>query len=114
VGRFSDKSTLMRAIYGLLYKLPEKKIYGHYESFIKRSNRIESGWVRILTFPTPNKEYGYRREWYERSEKISFEGIKFDGIADYAAYLSFKFGKYMELPPEEMRKIHPVSEIKLV
>lgn len=113
VGRYSDKSAFMRGVYSLLYRIPEKKVYGHYEKFIEKSNCTGKSWVRILTFPTPNKEYGYRKEWYENSEKIIFEGIEFDGIADYDAYLSFKFGKYMELPPEGQRKVHPVSRIKL-
>ena len=70
--------------------------------------------VRILTFPTPNSEYGYYRNWYENSEDIVFEGKIFWGIKDYDSYLSFKFGDYMELPPVEKRKVHPVSRIKLM
>jgi lipopolysaccharide cholinephosphotransferase len=42
-----------------------------------------------------------------------FEGEILQGIRDYDSYLSFKFGAYMELPPEEKRKVHPVSDIKL-
>lgn len=113
VGRFSDKNAFMRGVYGLLYKIPEQKIYGHYERFIDKSNQIGKDWVRIITFPTPNRKYGYRKEWYEKSKRIMFEGFEFYGIADYDAYLSFKFGKYMELPPQGLRKIHPVSNIKL-
>ncbi len=32
---------------------------------------------------------------------IIFVGIDFPGIADVEGYLSFKFGDYMEFPPEE-------------
>lgn len=70
--------------------------------------------VRILTFPTPNSEYGYYRNWYENSVDTVFEGKVFLGIKDYDSYLSFKFGDYMELPPVEKRKVHPVSRIKLM
>lgn len=80
---------------------------------MRRTNQKPTDWVRILTFPTPNKVYGYRTEWYLRSSDIQFEGLMFQGIWDYDAYLSFKFGKYMELPPKEMRKNHPVSYILL-
>ena len=52
------------------------------------------------------------REWYENSEKILFENEMFDSIRDYDAYLSFKFGNYMELPPMEMRKVHPVTKLQ--
>ena len=37
----------------------------------------------------------------------------FQGIKDYDSYLSFKFGNYMELPPMEKRKVHPVSDLKV-
>ena len=94
--------------------VPEKFLKRSFNRFIKHSDRKRTGWVRILTFPTPNKAYGYRVEWYENSAQIDFEGVSFTGIRDYDAYLLFKFGKYMELPPEGQRKVHPVSEIKLL
>ncbi len=62
--------------------------------------------------PTPNSEYGYYRNWYECSQDTVFERKVFQEIKDYDSYLSFKFGNYMELPPVESRKVHPVSEIK--
>ena len=70
--------------------------------------------VRILMFPTPNRAYGYKRKWYEQSIPTVFEKYTFDGIKEYDKYLSFKFGNYMELPPEGERKVHPVSDIKLI
>lgn len=69
--------------------------------------------VRILMFPTPNREWGYYRRWYENSSDMLFEGKVFRGIRDYDEYLSFKFGDYMELPPVEKRKVHPVSAIRM-
>lgn len=114
VGKVADKSFPMRCLYGIMSTVPEKLLKRSFNRFIKRSDRKRTGWVRILTFPTPNKEYGYRVEWYEDSVPIDFEGVSFAGIRDYNAYLSFKFGKYMELPPEGQRKVHPVSEIRLL
>lgn len=64
-------------------------------------------------FPTPNSEYGYYRCWYENSSPVEFEGVVFEGIREYDSYLSFKFGNYMQLPPEDQRKVHPVSQLKL-
>ena len=43
-----------------------------------------------------------------------FENKVFRGIKDYDSYLSFKFGDYMELPPAEKRKVHPVSAFELI
>lgn len=64
-------------------------------------------------FPTPNREWGYYRNWYENSTDTVFEGKVFQGIKDYDSYLRFKFGNYMELPPEGKRKVHPVSKLIL-
>jgi len=113
VGKIADKSKFMCGLYELMSKVPEKFLKKSFESFVEKSNRKRTEWVRILTFPTPNKAYGYRTCWYENSKEILFEGVAFSGIVDYDSYLRFKFGDYMELPPEEKRKVHPVSEIKL-
>lgn len=113
VGRVADESILRRFIYSILYKIPEKVLYDSFERFVKKCNQTRTNWVRILTFPTPNKQYGYLRRWYENLEDIKFECINFPGIKDYEEYLSFKFGKYMELPPEKQRKVHPVSSLQL-
>lgn len=114
VGKIADKSALMRMFYRLISRIPLPAIFSHYEAFAKRGNMAHTKMVRILTFPTPNDAYGYEKAWYEHSEDIRFEGTIFQGIKDYDAYLSFKFGKYMELPPMEERKVHPVTELKLL
>ena len=114
VGRIADKKWYMRRWYQLLYQIPEKLVFFHYHRMIEKSNRKPTKMVRILMFPTPNSAYGYYRRWYEVSQPIVFEKKTFDGIKDYDSYLSFKFGNYMELPPEEQRKVHPVSKIKLI
>ena len=113
VGRVSDKRPLMRLWYRVLYRIPESLVFFHYHNMVCRSNKKRTKMVRILMFPTPNKAYGYYRKWYEESEPILFEEKEFCGIKDYDGYLSFKFGNYMELPPAEQRKVHPVSKIRL-
>ena len=114
VGKIADKKSSMRLLYGAVSTVPEKWLKKSFNKFIEKSNRKKTDWVRILTFPTPNKEYGYKVKWYESSSDIVFEGVTFQGIKDYDGYLSFKFGRYMELPPEDKRKVHPVSGIKLL
>ena len=32
---------------------------------ISQANRKQTKMVRILMFPTPNREWGYYRKWYE-------------------------------------------------
>lgn len=114
VGRKADQRILMRMWYSLLYKIPECVVFSLYDKLIKKSNRKETRMVRILMFPTPTKDFGYYRRWYEDSTEIVFENFQFSGIKDYQGYLTFKFGDYMQLPPEHQRKVHPVSDIKLV
>ncbi len=113
VGKYSDKSTVKRSIYTMLSKISLEKVVYVYHLLITKSNRKKTKWVRILMFPTPNTQYGYLRKWYENSMKIKFEGLEFYGIKDYDEYLSFKFGEYMKLPPDEKQKTHPVSKIKI-
>lgn len=113
VGRIADKNKVIRLIYKILYKIPEKFVFNYYHNLIKRSNKKNTKMVRTLMFPTPNKKFGYYRKWYEESVNYEFENYTFKGIKDYHEYLSFKFGNYMTLPPEHQRKTHPVSEIKL-
>lgn len=113
VGKVAEKNAFRRRLYALLDNIPEEKIFHYYRGMVARAAKKKTRMVRILTFPTPNSEYGYYRSWYENSADISFEGILFPGICDHDSYLSFKFGNYMELPPVEKRKVHPVSALKL-
>ncbi len=113
VGRIADKSAFKKKLYGIMSRVPESRLKKSFNRYIEKRNKKKTDWVRILTFPTPNKEYGYRTRWYEESADIDFEGVTFQGIKDYDGYLSFKFGDYMELPPEDKRKVHPVSDIRV-
>ncbi|MGN0653414.1 MAG: phosphorylcholine transferase LicD [Oscillospiraceae bacterium] len=114
VGQYAEKNVVKRYVYSLMAKVPLKIIFNIYTVLMEVGNRHKTKWVRILTFPTPNKMYGYKRKWYEKSADIVFEGKVFSGIKDFDEYLSFKFGDYMKLPPVEKRKIHPVSKLKLL
>ncbi len=114
VGQVAEKNVWKRQWYKLLATIPEKRIWNYYHRMVCRANKKRTRMVRILMFPTPNRTYGYDRGWYENSSDILFEGNVFQGITDYDGYLRFKFGEYMELPPIEKRKVHPVSAIRLL
>lgn len=113
VGR-NSKEPVKRMVYSLLYRIPEEKLYGWYTKFIERSNRKKSRYIRILTFPVPGKQMGYRTEWFLKIGKVMFEGESLAGMKEYDAYLSYKYGNYMELPPEGSRKTHPISKLTLI
>lgn len=113
IGVKSSKHFVSKMFYKGLNKISDKKIYKCYNRCIEKSKKIKSDWVRILTYPTPTKDYAYKRSWYEHSEEIEFENVKFYGIKDTDAYLTFKFGAYSQLPPEDKRKIHAITALKL-
>lgn len=114
VGKVADKRVLMKGWFTLLSQIPEETIKRHYNRFIEKSNRKQTRLVRMLMFPSPTKDYGYDRQWYIETEKVLFEGIELQGIKDYDSYLKHCYGDYMQLPPENKRKIHQVSDIKLI
>ncbi|MCR5762007.1 MAG: LicD family protein [Treponema sp.] len=113
IGKKADKNFIKRVVYFFLSKIPEKTIKNYYWRFIKRGNKKETENVRMLMFPSPTKDYGYSREWYEDRALYDFEGLRFPGAKDYDAYLIRCYGDYMKLPPVEKRKVHPVSDIKV-
>ncbi len=114
VGARNENNKALRIWYQLLALIPEKKLKHAYESFINKGRHKKTQLVRILTFPTPKHCYGYNREWYTQLRKYSFSGKEFPGAKDYSGYLSVKYGDYMKLPPEEKRKVHPVSKLELL
>ena len=58
------------------------------------------------------------REIFDKSvyaETLEYQfGDEFFPIpAGYDEYLTNMYGNYMELPPENKRKVHPVSQLKI-
>ena len=88
-----------------------------FSSFIEQCRQYgQTELVRILTFPTPKGEgfFGYERRWYEELTVYTFDSMQLPGAADYDGYLTVKYGNYMELPPENKRKVHPISKLTLL
>ncbi len=112
-GRLRERNRILRFVYMVLAHVDCKQVFNHYENYVSACNRKRTKWVRILMFPTPNKEFGYKCRWYENSADTTFENEIFSGIQDYDEYLSFKFGNWKELPPVEERKQHKFSRIKV-
>ncbi len=124
-GRRADKRAFRRAVYALMDLVPEKTVLAAYHRLIERSRMITEKeerpgkqdrrrCVRILMFPAPRGAGGYLRSWYAHRKIYEFEDGSFYGIRDADAYLRFKFGDYMRLPPAEERKNHPVSRLELL
>lgn len=114
VGKGEDKNILKRNVFKFMSKVPDKKIFNVYHKVICWSNRGKRKWVRALMFPTFGKEFGYNRDWFEPGEDVIFEGYRFQCMKGAKEYLKFSYGDYMQLPPVEKRKVHPVSDIKVI
>jgi len=48
----------------------------------------------------------FRKEWFNESVEVVFEGHAFPAPIEYDLYLKEYYGDYMELPPEEQRVPH--------
>lgn len=114
VGSRTEKNLWIRVIYKIMRLIPMKILIKSYQRFIDAGQRKKTQLVRILTFPTPQKIYGYERKWYTHLSKYQFGDMQLPGARDYDGYLKVKYGSYTELPPVEKRKIHPVSKLKLL
>lgn len=114
VGRHVHKNIFLKSWYNILTKIPEETIKKILKNLEKKSNIKKSKYVRNLMFPCPNRVFGYSIDWYKSTKKYFFENKEFYGPLKARKYLKFKYGNYMELPPENQRKVHPVTKIKLL
>lgn len=114
VGRYTGKTKIERFIYKLLYLIPEGSAKKIYRRLMVKKDSGTSNIVRTLTFPAPKKMHGYCRKWFAETAPIYFEGFMFEGVKDYDGWLRLEFGDYMKMPPQNKRKAHPVTKIKLI
>jgi lipopolysaccharide cholinephosphotransferase len=113
-GAVSAKSAAARAVYRALRKIPAAWAFRRLESLQDRGLNRGTKYVRILTFPTPRgRPYGYLREWYEDLADVEFEGRLFPAARGRDAYLTYKYGDYMTLPPPAERHWHPAAKFRL-
>ena len=101
---------IKKYIFKLLYKIPEKNLKKSFNRYVHFRNKKPTKTVKCLTFPACNRTYGYKKEWYVDTCDLQFEGKIFKGSKKYDEYLKFLYGDYNKLPPENDRKVHPVSE----
>ncbi len=115
VGIKVEKKYWKRQLYSIVHKVTKNNYVKLYQGLVNYSMRLENTHqVRILTFPTPNSVYGYDREWYTELSEYGFERLLLPGVKDYDGYLKVKYKNYMDLPPIEKRKVHPISELQLI
>lgn len=112
VGKYYEKNFLKRILYCLLNRVTKNSYRMIYHRLLESSRDGNTKRVRALTFPIPHKGKGYYRKWYDDYQDIEFEGNYLMVEKGYREWLKMEFHNYMELPPKEKRKCHPVIDIK--
>lgn len=108
--------------YTILSKIPLQIPFRLLRIYTDRSNNNSDCLVRTLCYTSVGKlyfkhpfaqRYGLPKRWFLDCVEYDFENIKLMGSRDYDEVLSFWFGDYMTLPPEDEREQHaPVSSIE--
>ena len=114
VGSRAEQNIWIKLVYKIMRLIPMKLVIKRYQRLIDDSQKKKTQLVRILTFPTPKGVFGYERRWYTQLGMYQFDDMMLPGAKDFDGYLKVKYGNYMELPPIEKRKTHPISKLKLL
>ena len=123
IGRVSDnENKFMRLLYSVLSKIPIDYAFYRLKKYTRKSKNATSCAVRTLTYDALGKkakklpkdfQYGRPKKWFLNVAEYEFEGCHFYGPKDYDEYLTFKYGDYMKMPPEDKRQQNsPVSYIE--
>lgn len=114
VGQYKVESAFLRLLYRQLFKIPKSSVLKAYRKLAYLCKGKTTSRYRMLTFPMPKGTcYEFKKQWIDTMIDVEFEGYPFKTLHNYAAYLSHKYGDYMTLPPENQRKVHPLTEFKL-
>lgn len=114
VGKKSATKWCARRLYSILALFPRD----YWVKWLMHIARKEQGKNRDLIshLTYPNRKcikYGLSAKYYDEYIDKEFEGYQFRVIKDYDNYLTELFDDYMKLPPEDKRKVHPVTRIQL-
>lgn len=114
VGKKTSKG-LLKVWFSLLSKIPTKVPFSLLRLYTRKSNNNSNNLVRTLCYTAIGKlyfkhpvkqRYGFPKRWFLDCAEYPFENTKLMGSRDYNEVLTFWFGDYMQLPPEEKREQH--------
>ena len=114
VGRVSCKG-MKKIWFSLLSKIPTSIVFSLLSLYTKKSNNTNNSLVRTLCYTSIgklyfkhpiNQRYGLPKSWFLNCCEYDFENAKLMGSSNYDEVLSFWFGDYMKLPPENQREQH--------
>lgn len=106
----------------ILSKIPVDGVFDRLNKIAKKSKNTSPNRVRCMAFPATgtlykknplSERYSMPKSWFLDRSKYEFEGINLYSSRDYDTVLSYIYGDYMKLPPEDKRGQHsPFSKIK--
>ena len=109
----------MKFWYNSLSRISVDTVFKKLGRYTEKSSKRTDNKVRLLMFKSfgklyrksPLKErYGLPKKWLLERAEYEFEGKRFFGTKDYDGFLTWLYGDYMQLPPEDERDPHsPVS-----
>lgn len=114
VGKMNAKG-FKRIWFQLLSHISVDSVYKALRLYTNRSRNVSTNRVRLLLFKPPGREYtkkplneryGMTKRWIAERAEFEFEGVKVYGSLDADGFLTWKFGDYMKLPPEDQREGH--------
>lgn len=109
IGVKYGKNIIHKLVFKALSLIPRNLIIRAYEFLAIHFNRKETSLI------ASHNVYSVvlKKEWYEKSVELEFEGFKFKAPHKYHNFLEVLYGDYMKLPPKEERMGHHyVSYIK--
>ena len=120
VGKLNESNPVIRFLYKGLSHIKPATVFRHIQRLVNRSRNDSENRVRCLLFPATGTlyrknslktRYGMPKSWFTDLYEYEFEGFYFFGTKDYDTILTYIYGDYMKLPPEEQRISHaPVSQ----
>ncbi len=111
IDRKRKRSKKERLLLWVMEKIPVEKLTTPYKQKCKidkllRSQPIEGAkYIGNIMGAYRTKEI-VPAEYYGEGAMYPFEDTQFRGLAMYHEYLSYTYGDYMQLPPEDSRKTH--------
>lgn len=75
-------------------------------SLMKKYDWKSSRWCGSVCTTYSGLIEVFPREMFEEYTTLQFEGLEFPVFARWDEFLKQQFGNYMQLPPEEKRKVH--------
>jgi lipopolysaccharide cholinephosphotransferase len=98
----------VRVPVSLIYKALGYRYYlKKYDQLASSLKNDDTNHAGIIIYGEGLKKEYCEKGMFTNASKVSFEGVEFNAPADVDKYLTQMYGNYMQLPPEEDRKVHP-------